>query len=185
MELRISPGPVRHMNSMDMKEALRFAYPPVREAAVKAAEQLRHLGVRYALAGGLALGAHGYIRATTDVDFLVGDEAFEHHGSLVTYKPGIPVEIDGIRIDYLSPVSLNPQLEEVLDHPVMSGGLPVVPVEVLIYMKLIAKRRRDVVDVIELINAGADVKRVRDYLTRYAKDLLPSFEELVNEALTD
>src|SRR5262245_20260961 len=183
MELRIHPGPVRHMNNSGLESALRFANPPLREAAVKAAEQLRHLGIRHALAGGLALGAHGYVRATTDVDFLVGEEAFEHHGSVVTYKPGIPIEIDGIRIDYLSPVSLNPQLEQVLDNPMTSGGLPVVPVEALIYMKLIAKRRRDTVDVVELINAGADVKLVREYLARHASDLIPPFEELVNEAL--
>jgi hypothetical protein len=166
-----------------LNEALRFAYPLVREAAVRAAEQLSQLGVRYALAGGLALGVHGYIRATTDVDFLVGEEAFEHHGEMVTYKPGIPIEIGGIRIDYLSPVSLNPQLEQVLDHPMTVGGLPVVPVEVLIYMKLIAKRRRDMADIVELINAGADVKRVEAYLAKNDPTLLPAFEALADEAL--
>ena len=157
----------------------------MREAAVKSAAQLSDLGIRYALAGGLAVGAHGYIRATTDVYFLVGEEAFEHQGTLVAFKAGVPIEVDGVRIDYLSPVSLGPQLEEVLDHPPMNEGLAIVPIEVLIYMKLAAKRRRDLVDVIELVKVGADVKMVRDYLRQYASDLIPSFEELVNEALAE
>ncbi|MFQ5616308.1 MAG: hypothetical protein ACE5GO_07595 [Anaerolineales bacterium] len=170
---------------MDLKDIFHFVAPKVRNAALKTAAQLNHLGVRYALAGGLAVGAHGYIRATTDVDFLVGEEAFEHHGPIVTFKAGVPIEVDGIRIDYLSPVSLGPQLEEVLDHPLTSEGLAVVPLEVLIYMKLVARRRRDQMDIIELIKAGADLKRVRDYLKQYAGVLVTLFEELVEEALSE
>jgi|GEM_PF-420848 len=172
---------VRHM---DLKDVFHFVAPNVREAAIKAAAQLNQIGVRHALAGGLAVGAHGYIRATAAVDFLVGEEAFEHHGLLVTFKAGVPIEVDGIRIDYLSPVSLGPQMEEVLDHAPTSEGLAIVPVEALIYMKLVAKRRQDQVDVIELVKAGVDVKRVRDYLRQYASDLVPLFEELANEGST-
>jgi hypothetical protein len=168
---------------MDLKEVFRFVAPRVRDAAIKSGAKLNDLGIRYALAGGLAVGAHGYVRATVDVDFLVGEEAFEHHGSVVAFKAGVPIEVDGVRIDYLSPVSLGPQLEEVLDHPPMNEGLAIVPIEVLIYMKLAAKRRRDLVDVIELVKVGADVSRIRDYLQQYAIDLIPRFEELVNEAL--
>jgi hypothetical protein len=117
------------------------------------------------------------------VHFLVGEEAFEHSGSLVAFKAGVPIEVDGVRIDYLSPVGLGAQLEEVLDQPPSDEGLAIVPIEVLIYMKLSAKRRRDMVDVVELVKVGADVKRVRDYLRKYASDLIPQFEELVTEAL--
>jgi len=167
---------------MDLKEVFSFVSPRVCDAAIKSAAQLSDLGIRYALAGGLAVGAHGYIRATTDVDFLVGEEAFEHQGSLVAFKSGVPIEVDGVRVDYLSPASLGPQLEDVLDHPPMNEGLAIVPIEVLIYMNLAAKRCRDLVDVIELVRVGADVNRVRDYLRQYAVDLIPQFEELVNEA---
>lgn len=183
MHLSFAQIPRRLVNLMDLKEVFRFVAPRVRDAAIKSAAQLNGLGIRYALAGGLAVGAHGYVRATVDVDFLVGEEAFEHHGSLVAFKAGVPIEVDGVRIDYLSPVALGPQLEEVLDHPAMNEGLAIVPIEVLIYMKLAAKRRRDLVDVIELVKVGADVNRVRDYLKQYASDLVPQFEELVNEAL--
>lgn len=170
---------------MNLQAVFRFVSPKLRDAATKTAAQLDSLGIRYALAGGLAVGAHGYIRATTDVDFLVGDEAFEHHGAIVNFKPGIPIEVDGIRIDYLSPAALGSQLEQILDQPPVSEGLAVVPVEVLIYMKLAANRRRDLVDVIELVKAGADVKRVSAYIKQYAPDLMPLLEELVNEALAD
>lgn len=185
MHLSYAPKPRRQVNHMELKEVFRFVAPKVRDAAVKTANQLDALEIRYALAGGLAVGAHGYIHAITHLHFLVGEEAFEHHGVLVTFKAGVPIEVDGIRIDYLSPAALGSQMEETLDHPPLSEGLAVVPVDVLIYMKLIAKRRKDQVDVIELIKAGADVKQTRRYLEQYAPDLLPLFEELVNEALTE
>lgn len=173
----------RPIHLMDLKDVFRFVSPQVREAALKTSAQLNYLGIRHALAGGLAVGAHGYIRATTDVQFLVGEEAFDHQGILVAFKAGVPIEVGGIRIDYLSPTSLGHQLEAVLDHPPMSEGLAVVPIEVLIYMKLTARRRKDLVDVIELLKAGVDEGRVRDYLKQYANDLVPAFEALINEAL--
>lgn len=183
MQLSYAQIPRRPVKLMDMKEVFRFVAPRVRKAAVKTAEQLNFLGIRYALAGGLAVGAHGYIRATTDVNFLVGEEAFEHRGLLVAFKAGVPIEVDGVRIDYLSTASLGQQLDEVLDHPPVNEGLAIVPIEVLIYMKLVAKRRKDLVDVVELVKVGADVKRAQDYLQQYASDLFPLFEELVSEAL--
>lgn len=72
-----------------------------------------------------------------------------------------------------------------LNHPLQSEGLAVVPIEALIYMKLVARRRKDMVDVIELAKAGMDVAKVRDYLKQHATDLVPLFEELVNEALAE
>ena len=122
--------PRRQVNRMDIKEVFRFVAPQVDEAAVKTADQLNCLGIRYALAGGLAVGAHGYIRATTTIAFLVGEEAFDHQGSLVAFKPGVPIEVDGVHIDYLSPVALGPQLEAILDDPIINEGLAIVPVEV-------------------------------------------------------
>ena len=160
MQLSYAQIPRRRINHMDIRDVFRFVTPKFREAVVKTAAQLDYLGIRYALAGGLAVGAHGYIRTTVDVDFLVGEEAFEHHGLIVTFKAGVPIEFDGIRIDYLSPVSLGPQLETVLDNPPTSEGIAIVPIEVLIYMKLVAKRRKDQVDIIELIKVGANLKRI-------------------------
>ncbi|MBP88071.1 MAG: hypothetical protein CMJ64_15325 [Planctomycetaceae bacterium] len=128
---------------MSLTDVFRFVSPNVRDAAMKTSAQLEHLGIRHTLAGGLAVGAYGYIRTTADVKFLVGDEAFEHHGTLATFKAGVPIEVDGIQIDYLSPVSLGPQMEQVFERAPVSEGIAVVPDEVLIYMKLVASRRRD------------------------------------------
>jgi hypothetical protein len=167
---------------MDLRAIFHFVSPQIHAAARKAAAQLDSLDVRHALAGGLAVGAHGYLRATKAIDFLVGEEAFEQHGGFVAFKPGVPIEVDGIRIDYLSPAGLGAQLETVLDNLPVSEGIGVVPLEALIYMKLVARRRQDVLDVVELVKAGADVKTVRGWLARHAPDYLSRFNELVEEA---
>jgi hypothetical protein len=185
MQLSYAQIPRLPVGLIDLKEVFRFVPQEVRVAAIKSADQLKYLGIRHSLAGGLAVGAHGYVRATVHVEFLVGEEAFEHQRSLVTFKAGVPIEVEGVHIDYLSPTSLGAQVEEVLDHPMMTEGLPVVPIEVLLYMKLVAKRRKDMVDIVELIKLGADLKSMRDYLHQYARDLLPLFEELASEALAD
>ncbi|MBV6418262.1 MAG: hypothetical protein CMLOHMNK_03067 [Steroidobacteraceae bacterium] len=55
-------------------------------------------GVRYLIAGGLAVGAHGYLRFTKDVDIVVQlvpdniDRAFRALGSL-GYRPSVPVTL--------------------------------------------------------------------------------------------
>ena len=172
----------RRRGSVSLDDAFEAVAPKIRDAAQQVAAQLESLGVRYALAGGLAVGAHGYARATTDVDFFVGDEAFERHGQLVTFRPGIPIQVGGVTIDYLSPAGLASFMEEALDRPVRSGGLPIVPLEALIAMKLIAGRRRDLSDVVELLKRVANEEPIRSYLRTHAEDLLPEFESLLREA---
>src|SRR5207247_9823625 len=93
MERSYAQIPRRHVNLMDLKEVFRFVAPRLRDAAIKSAAQLNDLGIRYALAGGLGVGAEGYVRATVDVDFRVGAEAFEHHGSGVAVKSRGPLEV--------------------------------------------------------------------------------------------
>src|SRR5438477_162072 len=51
----------------------------VLDALRVASEALTRAGIAHAVIGGLAVGANGYPRATKDVDFLVGDDAFVHH----------------------------------------------------------------------------------------------------------
>ena len=165
---------------MNLEEVFAFVAPAVRDAALAVARQLEILGVRFALAGGLAVGAHGYVRATRDVDFLVGEEAFEQHGLLVTFKPGIPIQVGGISVDYLSGAALGLPADSLVDLA-LSAEVPVVSLAVLIQMKLIARRRQDQLDVVQLLKAGADVRKVRSHLERHAGYLLPLFEELLLE----
>lgn len=78
----------------------------ITQAMRVASAQLKKSGIRHALVGGLAVGAHGYPRATKNVDFLLGEEAFVHHaGGIVTLAPGVPLEVDTIDVD---PISIPP-----------------------------------------------------------------------------
>src|SRR5205085_10214285 len=113
--------------------------PEVLHAAEVASRMLREAGVPHALAGGLAVGAHGYPRTTDDVDFLVGDEAFViHAGGIVTLKVPL-IAVGKVRVDFVSIDASQPEAEQlrlaVLNPPV-SEQVPVVPLTALVHMKL-------------------------------------------------
>ncbi len=68
--------------------------PRVLEAMQLASQTMTAMGVRHTVVGGLAVGANGYPRATAGVDFLVGEEAFEHHAAgVITLR--VPVQVNG------------------------------------------------------------------------------------------
>ncbi len=145
-----------------------------------AAAELTRLGVRHWVVGGLAVGAYGHPRATKDVDFFVGDEAFEHHGGgLVTMKPGVPIQANGVVVDHLS-AQEEPFLTESL--PPAEIALEVAPIEVLLYLKLKSPRAKDRADVVELIKAGADTDKTRAFLTAHAPELLADFDQALAAA---
>jgi len=72
-------------------------------AAMKiASAALRASRIRHVVVGALAVGTNGFPRATEDVNFLVGDEAFERHaGGLVTLRAGVPFEVNGVAVDFV------------------------------------------------------------------------------------
>jgi hypothetical protein len=147
-----------------------------------AADALLRAGIRHIVIGGLAVGANGYPRATKDVDFLVGDDAFKHHeGGLVTMNPALPIEVNGVAIDYLSPRSDEAHLAEALAQPFNS----IIDAPRLVYMKLKASRLRDRTDVVELIKRGLDVDACRAYLTAHAPALLPGFDDAAAHAIAE
>lgn len=146
-----------------------------------ASAQLKALGVRHALVGALAVGAHGYPRATKDVDFLVGEEAFElHEGGLVTLRPGVPIQVGGVAVDHLSVQEGEEHLASALAGA--TAQVPVAPLDALVYLKLRSPRRRDHADVLELIKQGIDAAVCRRYLEAHAPDLVDRFDELVLES---
>ena len=148
-----------------------------------ASARLRELGVRHVLVGALAVGAHGYPRATRDVDFLVGDEAFEHHeGGVVTLKPGVPIQVGGVIVDHLSATPEEPYLADALPPADASPEVPIASAAVVVYLKLRSSRLRDKADVVELLKSGLEAPPCRAYLTAHAPDLLRAFDELVEEA---
>ena len=150
--------------------------PEVLDAMKVASAALKRAGVRHVVVGGLAVGAHGFPRATKDVDFLVGDEAFEHHaGGLVTLRPGVPFQVNRVAVDFVGAEPSEGFLAAALDAEPGS----VIDGPPLIYMKLKSPRHRDRTDVIELIKSGLDVGRCRDYLSAHAPSFLAELDAAV------
>jgi len=48
-----------------------------------------------------------------------------------------------------------------------------------LYLKLVSPRSKDRLDLIQLVQVGTDVERVRTYLQKNAPDLRVKFEEIV------
>lgn len=165
-------APVFEVNSQAIHEATRGS-----------SEALHRAGVRHALVGGLAVGAWGYPRWSKDVDFLVGDEAFiAHPGGFVTFAPGVPISFAGIAIDSLSIGPDEGFLVEALENPIIVGGIPVIAVEALVYLKLKSPRDKDRVDVIELVKAGIDSKTVLAWLNQRSPEMAKRFKDAMAKA---
>ncbi len=155
----------------------------VLEALRGASEQLRKAGIRHALCGGLAVGAWGYPRATKDVNFLVGSEAFVvHGGGFVTLAQGVPITFKGVPVDALSASDDESFLAEAPGRAVVRQGVPILPLEALVYMKLKSPRERDRVDVIELVKAGIAPGPVAEWLSRHAPEIARRFEAAREQA---
>lgn len=130
------------------------------EAQAIASEALVKAGIPHLLIGGLAVGAWGHPRATRDVDFLVRQaDAFETHGSIVTFRRDVPIAVAGIAVDYL--VAEDYGLEALFESSSTPG---VVPIEALFALKLRAHRPQDRADISALIDAGADVPAIERWL---------------------
>lgn len=145
----------------DLIRALR-PVPSYERAVREVSRMFSQAGIRHALVG--ALGANAYRnrpRTTEDIDFLVGDEAFETHaGGFVTMRVPV-VEFDGIDIDQI-PLSASLRVVEAgLNRAPVSDGVPIAPVETIVVMKLLAGRTQDLADVEAIVSSGAD----RDLLT--------------------
>jgi hypothetical protein len=129
----------------------------VLRAYEKASERLKALGIQHLVVGGLAVGAWGHPRATKDVDFLVREKDAFSGSAVLTFKPGVPIEVDGVAIDYLTAESLAFRGRERVRGPVVS--LPL-----LFAMKLRAKRLQDDADLVALIKRGADIAEIARWL---------------------
>ncbi len=160
-------------------------HPTILNAMRVASAQLRAAGIRHALAGALAIGAHGYPRATRDVNFLVGDEAFRHHDDgIVTIAPGVPIAVGDVVVDPVSIAAEEKHLDDAISRAV-GDDVPVLDIAPLIYLKLKSPRARDAADIIELLKQGVDTAPVLAYLDRHASDLKSKFLDLVAAAASE
>jgi hypothetical protein len=140
----------------DLKRALR-PVPGYERAVREVSKMFAEAGIRHALVG--ALGANAYRsrpRTTEDIDFLVGDEAFEvHTGGFVTLRVPV-VEFDGVAIDQVPLTEALRAIEDGLNTATVSGGVPIAPVETIVIMKLLAGRTQELADIEAIVSSGAD-----------------------------
>lgn len=137
---------------LDLEAAFDSVPAKVAAAARLADSAISGANVRHLFCGGLAVAAWGYKRSTQDVDFLVGDEAFDHHGKIVSHKAGIPIMVDGVVIDLVT----IPKAQTLVESELNSNKTGVVSLHFLVLMKLIAYRARDKNDIVELFRLDAD-----------------------------
>ena len=127
--------------------------------------------VRYAVAGGFAVGLHGYVRATQDMDFLVhGDDVPKAEAALLRmgyranpaaqelaragltlkrYFMRLPKEEDLMVVDILIPDSARMKrvLKRALCVPFGKRSLSVVTAEDLVAMKRVRGSKADKADI--------------------------------------
>jgi hypothetical protein len=118
------------------------------------------------LVGGLAVGAHGYVRATADVDLIVkaslesvrsrlkrdGIAATLHRGDPTAGDfPCLKGTLDGVPFDIMPPL-VPLDWKRAVQVPIRAGmTLPIVDLEGLIRLKLRAQGPRDLLDVAALV----------------------------------
>ena len=107
--------------------------------AGEVSQRLQHLGIPHVLIGGLAVGVHGHPRATEDVDFLVGEEAFDSVEPLLVYREELEELVRHGQTDIMSVPDAYPGLREELR---LEDDVPVISLRGLVLMKLDANRRR-------------------------------------------
>ena len=151
----------------------------VLQDAIEIGELLARLEIPHALVGGLAVGLNGFPRATKDVDYLVGPEAFEKTDPILVYRAELKEQIDVAVVDLLAVPDAFPCLAEQL-AVVEVGDVHVIAPEALVLMKLLANRPQDRADIARLLEAGLDERNVAAYLAENAPDLLSRFAELVD-----
>lgn len=175
----------RQQKQENFEEALRLmdqfetGDAPAQKAARKLADRLKELGIPYVVAGGLAVAAHGYKRATVDVDLVLTREGLEKFkerwlgvGWVERFKgsKGMRDAEHNVKVDVLTPdekpgdgktCPFNFPNPENLGEAM--GGIwqdvKILPLRELIELKLASgitsrARLKDLVDVMELIKVN-------------------------------
>ena len=181
MVIERRPKHSRQHDKPDLIEAAGAVSQKILLVAYDASRVLTEQGIAHALIGGVAVSAYGAPRATRDVDFLVREKDAFSVGAFLSFKPGVPIAMRDVSIDYLTPEgdpAHRALMEEAIDSAVKSEGVPVVSLEALIVMKLRARRTRDAMDVRALLERHDRYLRVRRYLEKHAPDFVAWLEEV-------
>ncbi len=172
----------------------------------KIARRLDEIGVPYAVAGGMALFAHGYERFTTDVDILVTSEGLRTiHERLegLGYVPPFAGSKhlrdteNGVRIEFLVagqfPGDGKPKPVAFPDPAAVSvdiGGVQVLGLTTLIELKLASGmtnpgRMKDLGDIQELIRTIALPAEIADQLDPTVRDKYLELWQALRDAPPD
>lgn len=156
---------------LGLDAALSALGPNVQATVRDSHRALSALNIPHVIVGGVAVGAWGNPYATKDVDWLVSDDAFVKHGTLVTFKSGLPIFGPGnVAIDYLSaegfPALVAERMRRAIERSRRDpSAVFICEPEVLVFMKLHAGRPKDISAVVALIAAGGiDATDVRAFL---------------------
>jgi hypothetical protein len=166
----------------DLKRALG-PVPAYERAVREVSRMLADAGIRHALVG--ALGANAYRsrpRTTEDIDFLVGDEAFERHAAgFVTMRVPV-VEFDGIDVDQVPLTDALRVVEDGLNRAPRSDGVPIASIDTIVILKLLSGRTQDLADVEAIAGSGADRELLRTAVRRAAPQCADTLERLFANA---
>ncbi len=145
------------------------------DRAIDVSQRLQELGVPHVLIGGLAVGLHGHPRATKDVDFMVGEEAFAKTTPLLVYRE----ELEHlVAIGHTDIMSVPPGFPSLKTELATTGEVPLISLPALVLMKLDAFRPRDREDVRTLMSLHRSrLRDVRDHLAENAPQLVHRLAE--------
>ncbi len=174
--------------------------PRLDDIVVRCAGILGKAGAHYALIGGVAVGARGYIRTTADVDFLIHIErvripallegftgaggAFDGELTLrqLSDREIARLRLQDVQID-LVPAVL-PYFHEILrratEERIGGMGVRTGTAEDLLVLKLLADRNQDKADVDGLLAALGSSLDIA-YVCDRARALLPAEDRRVSE----
>ena len=137
------------------------------------------MGVKHVVVGGLAVGANGYLRNTNNLDFMVDNSAFVFRDRVVYVRSDLPIKYFGTRVNW---VSMSPSEEPIFGKFLVlptRDQVPIMPIEPLIGMKLIAARHKDRTDIIELIKVRSNLTSITEFVNTNIPHLLPLLNELI------
>jgi hypothetical protein len=169
-------------NVPDLQRALA-PVPGYERAVREVSRMLSAAGIRHALVGALAANAYrSRPRTTEDIDFLVGDEAFERHpAGFVTMRVPI-IEFDGIDVDQVPLTAALRVVEDAVTRAHVSEGVPIAPLDALVIMKLVAGRTQDLADIEAMVASGADREGLRAAILAKVPERAEVLERLFQNA---
>jgi hypothetical protein len=151
--------------------------PAILRRAGEISRLLRELEIPHVLIGGLAVGLHGYPRATADVDFLVGQAAFASTSPIQVFREELR---DLARVGETDIMSVPGKYPGLVDELRLEDDVPVISLRGLVLLKLDANRARDRDDVRALLEHSPEqVRPVRDYLLAQAPELISRLAEIL------